>query len=348
LRRKQLAYWVAQFSGWGLYLFISGFSSYLNNELSRPVLIGFTAIFLSGILLSHLYRNFIVRIGWLKFTPIKALIPVAFSAALLSLVMGLLQLTYSSFIIGRTGVFSSLDPSNAFLIWLNWWVIFMVWSVIYFAFHFFEKSRDEEIKNLRLEAMRTEVELNNLKAQLNPHFMFNAMNSIRALVDEDPIIAKESITKLSNILRNTLLMGRKKFVTVEEELQLIEDYLKLESIRYEERLKVELVIDSSCSAFLIPPLMVQTLVENSIKHGISKLPGGGLLRLEIRRNQDMLEIVVENTGKLANGVSGSTGIGIENTKQRLQLLYEGKSHFSLRELQDKVVAEIKLPVRNNL
>lgn len=347
--RKQLAYWISQFTGWGMYIFLSGFSNYLNNELTNELILAFLAIFGSGLILSHLLRNFIVRMGWLNFSPARVIFPLLFSSAFLALLMGVLQLLYSAIIVGRPEVFDSLSFSSGFLIWLNWWVIFMVWSVIYFAVHFFEKSRNEEIKNLRLEAMKTEVELNNLKSQLNPHFMFNSMNSIRALIDENPALAKESITKLSNILRSTLLMGRKQLVTVEEELHLVDDYLKLEGIRYEERLKVDLHLDAAANGFLLPPLMVQTLVENAIKHGISRLPSGGLVRIWVKKENEKLAIRIENTGRL-NGEQHqiSTGIGIANTRQRLELLYDGKASFELFEENGMVIADVRLPVQNKL
>lgn len=349
MRRKQLAYWISQITGWGLFIFLSGFSNYLNNELTNPLLLAFLALFVSGIVLSHLMRNLIIRFGWMRWNPARLIFPVVLNTSVVALMMGLLQLVFSWSIVGRDDVFQNLNLSGGFMIWLNWWIILMVWSVIYFAFNFFERSRNEEIKNLRLEAMRTEVELNNLKAQLNPHFMFNSMNSIRALIDEDPLIAKESITKLSNILRNTLLMGRKQLVTVDEELSLIDDYLKLEGIRYEERLKVETAIDTSVKGLLLPPLMVQTLVENAIKHGISRLPSGGVICVTVKRENDHLFIRIENTGSL-NGEkkAGSTGIGIANTRQRLELLYDGKASFTLNEENGMVIAEVRLPVQNKL
>ncbi len=349
MQRKQLAYWVAQFSGWGFYIFISGFSNYLNNELSRPILAAFLALFVSGIVISHLMRTFIVHRGWLKFSLLKLFLPVVITTGFFALVLGVLQLSFSALIVGRSDIFASLNFSNGFVIWLNWWMILMIWCLVYFAFHFFERSRNEEIKNLRLEAMRTEVELNNLKSQLNPHFMFNSMNSIRALIDENPVIAKESITKLSNILRNTLLMGRKRLVGIEEELSLVEDYLRLEQVRYEERLRAKVEMDPSCIGCLIPPLMVQTLVENGIKHGISKLPLGGEINVIVSRTDRMLSISVENTGTLSGSDNPqSTGIGIANTRQRLELIYEGKATFDLFASDGKVHAHITLPIQSNL
>ena len=119
-----------------------------------------------------------------------------------------------------------------------------------------------------------EIELNNLKSQLNPHFIFNALNSIRALVDENPSKSKQAINQLSNILRNSLASDKKGLTKFEDELKIVKDYLGLESIRFEERLKTEFDIHPDSQKFLVPPLMIQTLVENGIKHGISKLTAG--------------------------------------------------------------------------
>lgn len=342
--RKQLSYYISQILGWGFYLFLSGFSYYLNGSLTQKILFALIAIFVSGLCLTHLYRQFIIKMGWLRFSPLRLIFPVLFSTALLSLLMAFAQRLFSALIFNQSSIFEGLNFSAGVMIWLNWFVIFIIWSILYFAFHFFEKSRNEEIKNLRLEAMKTEVELNNLKAQLNPHFMFNSMNSIRALIEENPELAKESITKLSNILRSTLVMGRKQLVSINEELEIIHDYLKLESIRYEERLKVSMKVDDSVLNFLVPPLMIQTLVENAIKHGISRLPEGGLVEIFITTENNQLIIRISNSGKLQDQNSGGTGIGITNTKHRLELLYDNKAEFTIREIENKVVAQIKIPL----
>ena len=130
-----------------------------------------------------------------------------------------------------------------------------------------------------------EIELNNLKSQLNPHFIFNALNSIRALVDENPSKSKQAINQLSNILRNSLASDKKGLTKFEDEIKIVKDYLGLESIRFEERLKTEFEIHPESQKFLVPPLMIQTLVENGIKHGISKLTPGGVIQLKTYRGE---------------------------------------------------------------
>jgi len=170
--------------------------------------------------------------------------------------------------------------------------------------------------------------------------MFNSMNSIRALVDEDPKRAKIAITQLSNILRNTLMMHKNKFITLEEELVLVKDYLELEHIRYEERLSFTINVDPNTVFLQIPPMMIQTLVENGIKHGISKYPEGGEIKISAAKTDDVFIIKIINTGQL-NHNTAETGFGVANTTNRLELLFGKKAEFSLRNLDTKnVISEI--------
>lgn len=225
---------------------------------------------------------------------------------------------------------------------LSVWIYHVLWIILYFAFHFAYKSRQESIKNLQLEALQTEIELNNLKSQLNPHFMFNSLNSIRALVDIEPKSAKQSITQLSNILRSSLQMGRKNVVPISEEINLVDNYLKMEKIRFEERLQYEFIIDQELNSFEIPPLIIQTLVENSIKHGISSLISGGKVMVEVKKMKDKKIIRVSNNGKLKKAITPISGIGIENTQRRLDLVYGKAASFKLYEENNLVHAEITI------
>jgi sensor histidine kinase YesM len=338
-------YWLAQVLGWSFYIFLIGLNSYLDDKLTPEVSRLLFAIFATGIVVSHLIRFVIVKNGWLALTIGQSIPRMMITVTIIAILMAAIQILFSELLIEDSDVFEKgLSTADGVGIWVSWFIIFTFWTIIYYATHFFEKSRNEEIKNLRWEAMKSEIELNNLKSQLNPHFMFNSMNSIRALIDENPGLAKEAVTKLSNILRNTLLMGRKRLVTVEDELQVIYDYLKLEGIRYEERLRVIYKVDQACYPCLIPPLMVQTLVENAIKHGISKLTSGGDLEIEIRPDGDMLLIRIMNSGVYTGNIENSTGIGINNTVQRLELLFGKLASFNIQNENQRVVAQIKLPM----
>ena len=167
------------------------------------------------------------------------------------------------------------------------------------------------------------------------------MNSIRALIDEDPAKAKEAVTQLSNILRNTLLMNKNKEIVLEEEIRIVKDYLALEQIRYEERLKYEFQIDTDVLQKLVPPLIVQAQVENAIKHGISKLPKGGEIKVSGKLFQNVLVLEITNTGKL-NNEKTETGFGLLNSKQRLELLYGEKASIDIKENNNEVTVTIKI------
>ena len=194
-----------------------------------------------------------------------------------------------------------------------------------------------------------EIELNNLKSQLNPHFIFNALNSIRALVDENPKKSKHSITQLSNILRNSLLSDKRKLTTFNEELRMVKDYLGLETIRFEERLKTTFEIHPDSNMFLVPPLMLQTLVENGVKHGISKLKEGGEISLKTSFTEEKFIIQIRNSGnyKLNGSSKSRPGLGLKNTKHRLELLFGESASVEIRnESPNVVLTELKIPQYN--
>lgn len=242
---------------------------------------------------------------------------------------------------------SELNFVNIISSIINFSVVFFVWNTIYFGYHYFVNYKKAEINNLRLEAAGKESELNSLKAQLNPHFMFNSMNSIRALIDEDPQKAKKAVTQLSNILRNSLLMNKNKEISIEEEILLVKDYLDLEKIRYEERLNFNLQVDKETLHLKVPPLIIQGQVENAIKHGISKLPNGGNIHLSAKVHDTILHITITNTGKL-NNEKTATGVGFVNSLQRLQLMYGKGASIEIKEDQtnNTVVTSIKIPIKN--
>lgn len=224
-------------------------------------------------------------------------------------------------------------------------ILYAIWTTIYFLYHYLEGYN----RSLKYEAAMNEMHLNQLKAQLNPHFIFNALNSMRALVDEEPAKAKVAITQLSNILRNSLIMDKKRIIGFDDELSTVKDYLALESIRFEERLQIKFGIAPGSERFDIPPMMIQTLVENAIKHGVSNLIAGGLVELSTRIDKSKLIIIIRNSGQLQIGKKQKKkggGYGLANTKERLKLIYSGEASFRIYNENDKfVVTEIKIPQR---
>ena len=339
---KSQLYILLQLGGWLLYIFLSLFNGQLQNgQINLHSLTVLFLVYVIGIGITHFYRFIIIKLGWTRFSITKLIPYVLISVTVLSVSAHLLYLLGEIVMFQETPSYS-FSENVGFV--LNWIFLISLWSVIYFAYQFFERYRTAEIKNLKWQASKNEIELNKLKSQLNPHFIFNSMNSIRALVDEDPTKAKRSITQLANILRNTLMMGRKKTVLFEEEMAIVNDFIELEKTRYEERLSCKETIEEEAYSFQIPSLMIQTLVENGIKHGISKLPEGGLITLSAKVLNDILTIEIENTGNLVTNSSPETGFGIINTTQRLSLLYGDKASFAIFNSDNNtVITRVTIP-----
>jgi two-component sensor histidine kinase len=235
------------------------------------------------------------------------------------------------------------DKTELFSIYQNILVI-ALWFLAYIVYHYVDKNRKDQLDRLKLESTVKELELKTIKSHINPHFIFNSLNSIRALVDENPERARKAITELSNILRSSMKAEKAETVTLEKELDIVEDYLALEYMRFEERLKVEMDIDPDTLSHPVPPMMLQTLVENSIKHGISKLVGGGVVRIIADFKGDNLELLVQNTGQL-NGKMNGDGFGIKSTQDRLNLMYQGKATFAIRNMDGNMVeSKVTMPV----
>jgi LytS/YehU family sensor histidine kinase len=211
-----------------------------------------------------------------------------------------------------------------------------MWSAVYLTYHLLRKSRKQELQNLKLEASHHEIELKTLRDQLNPHFLFNSLNGIRALIEIDPTTAKSAITTLSNLLRNSLQMGKKAQVSISEELGLVTEYLKLEKIRFEERLTYNISIEVN-DKIQIPPFLIQTMAENGIKHGISKSRTGGLIDIRVYETDAKLKLEVTNTGGQYKP-NNIEGIGIINTKRRLAIQYGDNAGFSIKNEDNSVVA----------
>ena len=225
-------------------------------------------------------------------------------------------------------------------------ILTSMWLLIYLVWHYVDRNRKDQIDKFRLEGMVKSLELKTIKSHINPHFIFNALNSIRALVDENPPRARTAITELSNILRSSLKAETSETVPLHQELDIVRDYLALEHMRFEERLKIDMRIDEDTLNQPIPPMMLQTLVENAIKHGISKDMNGGLIRICSYFKDNHHELIVQNTGNLGSfKTDGTKGFGIKSTQDRLNLLYQNKAHFEIEEITGNIVqSKIIMPL----
>lgn len=343
MTNKKWLYWFLQFIGWGAILSLGLLSEYLqSNKVEVSTAIKAFVLLVVVVFTTHLYRVFLIQKKWLN-RSISKVIPLVILGSLIVASI----LTF--FKVGLSYAFSSeqLFNENFFPAIIggiiSYFILVLIWSIIYFGYHYFDKSRLQELKNLQLQSSQKESELINLKNQLNPHFMFNAMNSIRALVDDEPVLAKQSITQLSNLLRSTLQLGNKKLIPLAEEISIVKDYLALEKIRFEERLNIEIKVDEKFHQVLLPPLIIQTLVENAIKHGISKKALGGTVGLYISAIENHLSIEVHNDGEYIENKTPDMGIGLSNSQKRLQILYGEDASLNIENYNNKVVAKLNIP-----
>jgi integral membrane sensor domain MASE1/two-component sensor histidine kinase len=196
--------------------------------------------------------------------------------------------------------------------------------------------------DLKLTAVRNEADLRIIRANLNPHFLFNSLNSIKSLISENPVKAQAAVISLSEILRTSLRLTRNERVPLREELSVINSYLELQKIRHEHRLDCSLDVDPSSLDYMIPPMIFHQLVENAVKHGVESFSESTPIRIRCVMEGNGLLLSVENTGQLDFG--HESGLGLHSIKGELAALYGEKAVFSLRQsLNHSVIAEIRLP-----
>lgn len=292
------------------------------------------------VLYTHVLRHFIIRYDWFSLR-FNKLIP---SVILISFAMGIIFFPISviNAVAWNTITWlESFEIANIIYQTSFFSLLFMLWLLIYFLFHYISNYQ----RSLKMTALMNEAELKNLKSQLNPHFLFNALNSVRALVDENPQKAKISITALSNLLRISLVAGKKKVVPLSEELETVKDYLSLEQIRFEERLEMTINCPVESLNYKVPPMMLQTIVENAIKHGISNLKDGGRVDIKSFIKDRRLHLEVRNTGQYLNGKPGKgSGLGIKLSRKRLELLFDESATLKIgNEDKQTVLTEIIIP-----
>lgn len=339
---KKRLYWTLQILIWASYALLQIIVYSIEKDIPTRRIIFFVIEALLCFGVTHVFRFVVNKLNWLNLSVPKMIPRVLASVFVMGFIIYFLRVPPSVALDVVNVQRLALDPKE--ILGFGLWYVFLmfVWTLFYFTYHYIERYN----KSLKYEASMIEIELNNLKNQLNPHFIFNALNSIRALVDENPAKSKQAINQLSNILRNSLTFEKKGLTKFADEMKIVTDYLGLESIRFEERLKTEIEIHSSSNNFLVPPFMIQTLVENGIKHGISRLTQGGIIHIKTLVDKNRLKIQIRNSGHMINSAkrTNSGGMGIANTKHRLKLLYGDDASFRIvNENNNFVLTEIIIP-----
>src|SRR5579884_451681 len=212
-----------------------------------------------------------------------------------------------------------------------------------------EAAHSAEKREMEAYSLARESELKALKTQVNPHFIFNCLNSISALTSSDPATAREMCIRLGEFLRKTLGLGEKSQIPLREELDLVHAYLAVEQIRFGSRLKLEEQTDSGVLNFQLPPLLLQPLIENAIRHGIASLTEGGWIRLEIANGSpQIISIRIENNFDPEAPQRSGANIGLKNVGQRIDTTYGGRARFEIGTEGEQFKVALELPAEKSL
>jgi two-component system sensor histidine kinase AlgZ len=206
-----------------------------------------------------------------------------------------------------------------------------------------EASKAAEARVLETSILARDAELKALKAQVNPHFIFNSLNSISALTSSDPAKAREMCILLADFLRMTLGLGEKSSIPLSEELSLLHRFMAIEKVRFGARLQMTEEIQDACNSALIPPLLLQPLVENAVTHGIANLPEGGSITLRAQTNDGRMSIIVENSFDAENARTRRGGLGLENVRRRLESRYGSDANMRVTTDEGHFQVSLSLP-----
>ncbi len=344
LRRHISLFWALQVIGWTGYALDRYFSEY---KFFPAIFIYILVAFSLTLVMRPVYR-------WL-WARSPSLVMVAVVAVLCSVVAGFLWLLLSDRIFLLLGIrqpkeaalLPYLGDTMRYSLTHNKPFLFLSWSALYFGFKYWQKVEQEKERALRADALAREAQLNLLRYQINPHFLFNSLNSIRALVRENPERSERMIGELSEFLRYSLAQHRPHEATLKDEVEAIRNYLAIEKIRFEDKLDVRFDIDPEAERFFVPGFLIHPLVENAIKYGMQTSAMPLKVELSARARADSLRIEVANSGRWAGRDSGlrssdGTGIGLDNVRQRLEQVYPGRHSFDIVEQSGSVRAVIEI------
>ena len=347
LKAPLSSFWVLQLIGWAVYgvlIYItfltvvppSGRFGLLQVKISRTV---------AGFLLTSLMRPVYKHIGSARSVPFIALLILITSFVFGSLWpfgehLGL-------WLMNRPQYGLNINFARYPVEVLDYSFTLIGWSALYFGIKYWRQWQSEHERTLQAEALANHAQLDMLRYQLNPHFLFNALNSIRASIDEDSQRAKRMVTEFSEFLRYSLLNDNSAPVELRQEIEAIKNYLAIEKIRFEDKLEVTFELEPAAEECRLPGFLIHPLVENAVKHGMTNNSGPLKIRIDARIRNGSLVVEIANTGRLdtrAQTNGGGTHIGLRNVRERLAKLYPDKSSFSLRQDGAWIRATIQIEV----
>lgn len=342
-------YWLFQAGGWGLFWLVltlgSLTSGAADSAISREVA-GQTLLTLALLVCSHLLRILVLYLRHCEIPVWKFVGCTLLSAGLCGAAASGPWVYWSTRTADLPAEADLAFPYVVFLFGMT--LLLTVWVGLYFGYHYYSRYQQSVVERLQLDAAVKEAELRALRAQINPHFFFNSLNTLRALIPKNLDQPREAITLLADLLRASLTMGQQKTITLAQELETVRNYLALEQMRFEERLRVHYAVKPETCTHVLPPFILQTLVENALKFGVAPYEQGGDVYITADDDGRALLLSVRNRGAL-NVASSSTGLGLKNARSRLQLLCGAGASLALSQETSSdgtwVVARVTIPIK---
>jgi signal transduction histidine kinase len=347
-KRRRL-FWILQLGGWGLFgagMFAAGLSQWPLLEAvvlkSSLTLFGFAA----SLVLWLAYRA--LRGAGAPAVVVAAAIPLSFGAA--AGWMAAHNLVVAAFAAWRRGAPTAAVHFPDFVNTIYFFFVLLAWSVLYFGVEAYLDLAAERERRVRVEDLAHEARLRALRLQINPHFLFNALNGVSTLVSEGRSSdANRMLSRLSDFLRATLDRTETREIPLAEEIDFACKYLEIEEARFGQRLRVEIAVAPEAEAALVPPLILQPLVENAVRYGILPREGGGSVAIAAARDDGFLTLSVRDDGPGMASVDSAArpGVGLANVRQRLAELYGADAALELgRGERGGLAASIRIPWRN--
>ncbi|MAO40028.1 MAG: hypothetical protein CMK70_07355 [Pseudohongiella sp.] len=338
-----MGYWISQLLFWSLMAAVNiaataTWGVVVSSAVTIPLL-----LCCLGLVATHLLRRAFLRYGQQLTMPVLILVLVAALPltalmiqigmfVILTLAVPRLPTLFEGFVPYQWSYFAAYVANTTMLLGL--------WTAIYLMISQFRRRQQTELVFWQTEARLQEAKLQFLHSQINSHFLFNAINNLRALIREDPEASRDGLAKLADILRAVLQAESNSLIRVEDELELVRAYLALESLQLESRLEVSWHIDNNCLDVMIPPLVIQTLVENAISHGIACRPDGGLLTIAATCQAGDMTLRVSNPKAVSTGTRRGSGIGLENARQRLSSVFGKRAQLTFHDEDNQITVEV--------
>jgi sensor histidine kinase YesM len=357
--RRRLLKWSLIAAGWTLFgLFFASEVIIIRAYEGRPLRLGETLAawmicacvwFCLTPLMLYLARRFpLERRRWLK----SALVHLAASAAFALVQLGAYSLIVVLLVGLSSGSQSFFESFRNLFVTSFHFDLLTYWAIIGLshALDYYRKYRERELRAAQLETNLAQAQLDALRMQLHPHFLFNTLNSISVLMAEDTKAARRMLTRLSDLLRASLENKGTHEVTLKEELEFLESYLEIEQTRFQDRLTMRMEVDPKALDACVPNLILQPLVENAIRHGIAPRAAAGLIEIHARRENGMVQLEVHDNGAGMTQIlseSQMKGIGLSNTRARLEQLYGASHRFELHNREGGgLIVTIEIPFRS--